>query len=115
MKVVYVAAPYRAPTPWGVEINIHRAKRAALEVWHAGAVALCPHANTAHFDGEAPDEVWLAGTLELMRRCDAVYVPGPRNISAGMRAEIDEATSLGMPVFMDLLELVCWLAPDPPA
>ena len=85
MKVVYVAAPYRAATTWAVEMNIHRAKRAALEVWHAGA-------------------------LELMRRCDAVYVPDPRNVSAGMAAEIREAESRGMPVLNGFVEMIDWVA-----
>ena len=38
---------------------------------------LIPLANTANFFGTLSDEFWYDGTLELMRRCDAVMlVPG---------------------------------------
>lgn len=43
----------------------------------AGCFALCPHTNTRHFDKELPDEVFLAGTLEMLRRSDAILlIPG---------------------------------------
>jgi hypothetical protein len=41
----------------------------------------------------------LAGTLELMRRCDAVILVHNWRDSAGSRAEVDEAKRLGIPVF----------------
>lgn len=75
--VIYIAGPYRAPTPWQVEQNIRAAEALALEVWRAGLTPLCPHTMTRHMDGAITDEAALAGTLELMRRCDAVLlVPG---------------------------------------
>lgn len=98
-KLVYIAGPYRAPTLWGVKRNIRAAMDAAVLVWRAGLWALCPHANTARMEGVTTDESFLAGTLEMMRRCDAVLlVPGWRN-SAGARAEVEEAGRLQIPVF----------------
>jgi hypothetical protein len=50
-------------------------------------------------DGVATDEVFLEGTMELLRRCDAVVlVPNWRD-SAGAQAEVAEAERLGLPVF----------------
>ena len=99
MKVIYIAGKYRGPTAWAIEQNIRAAEDVAARVWAMGHVALCPHANSRHMDGVASDEVFLAGTLELMRRCDAVVlVPNWRD-SAGARAEVDEADRLGLPVF----------------
>lgn len=49
------------------------------------------------------DRFWLEGTLELLRRCDAVLlVPGWEK-SSGTRAEIEEAERLGIPV----AEFIC--------
>jgi nucleoside 2-deoxyribosyltransferase len=97
-KVIYIAGKYRGPTPWAVEQNIRAAEEVAARVWAMGMVALCPHANSRHMEGVASDEHFLAGTLELMRRCDAVVlVPNWRD-SAGARAEVAEAIRLGLPV-----------------
>jgi len=99
VKVIYIAGKYRGPTPWAVEQNIRAAAEVAARVWEMGHVALCPHTNSAHMEGVASDEAFLAGTLELMRRCDAVVlVPNWRG-SAGARAEVEEADRLGLPVF----------------
>jgi nucleoside 2-deoxyribosyltransferase len=100
MKLVYIAGPYRAPTTWGVDQNIHRAREIGAIVAGLGAYPIIPHSNTAHMDGAADDVLWLAGTLELMRRCDAVVVAPRWERSTGTRAEIDEAMRLEIPVFM---------------
>lgn len=99
MKVVYIAGKYRGPNAWAVEQNIRAAEEVAARVWAMGLVALCPHANSRHMEGVASDEHFLAGTLELMRRCDAVVLVPGWGSSAGTRAEIEEAKRLGIPVF----------------
>jgi nucleoside 2-deoxyribosyltransferase len=99
LKVIYIAGKYRGPNPWAVEQNIRAAEEVAARVWAMGMVALCPHANSRHMEGVASDEHFLAGTLELLRRCDAVVVcPGWRD-SRGTMAEVAEAHRLGIPVF----------------
>ena len=98
MKLVYIAGPYRAPTPWGVEQNIQAAVLAAAQVWAAGLAAVCPHANSAHMEGVTTDENFLAGTLEMLRRCDAILVIEGWKNSEGARGEVDEAVRLGLPV-----------------
>lgn len=101
MKVIYVAGPYRAETAWLVEQNIRRAEEAALVLWGMGFAVICPHTNTRFFNGECTDTIWLAGGLELLRRCDAVYVLPNSENSKGTQAEIVEAERLGIPVFTD--------------
>jgi hypothetical protein len=97
VKVVYIAGPFRAPTAWGIAENVRAAERFGLEVARLGAMPLIPHANTAHFHGEGDDQVWIEGTLELMRRCDAaVFIPGwPR--SKGSQGEWDECSLRRIP------------------
>lgn len=101
MKVIYIAGPFRAPTAWGIAENVRRAERAALEVAKLGAMPLCPHANTAHFQGECTDQFWLDGTMELLRRCDAVLTVEGWLASSWARAEVEEALRLGKPVFTE--------------
>lgn len=98
MKVIYIAGKYRGPNAWAIEQNIRAAEEVAARVWAAGHVALCPHANSRHMDGVASDDHFLAGTLELMRRCDAVVLVPNWKDSAGARAEVAEADRLGIEV-----------------
>lgn len=99
MKVIYIAGKYRGPNAWAVEQNIRAAEEVAAKVWAMGHVAMCSHANARHMlEGVCSEEHALAGTLELLRRCDAVVlVPNWRD-SAGARAEVAEAKRLGIPV-----------------
>jgi len=109
MRIVYVAAPYRAPTTWERECNIQSARRVGAEVAKLGGFPLIPHSNSAHMDGLCDDAFWLSGTLELLRRSDAVVL-GPRwEQSSGARAEKNEAERLGIPVFDNLPDLEWWL------
>lgn len=109
MKVVYIAGPFRGANYWEQENNIRRAEKLAHDVWLLGAAALCPHTNTRFFQGSAPDDVWLEGDLELMRRCDAVILTDLWWRSLGATAEANEANRRGIPVFERLEDLESWL------
>lgn len=120
MRVVYVAGPFRSASSYcpgqqdsfGIHLNITRAMELALEVWRSGAVALCPHGNTAPFQGSAPDDVWLEGDLELLRRCDAVLMTPDWQRSSGAREEEKFARAHGVPVFYELAPLQAWLTEE---
>lgn len=107
MKVIYVAGPYRADTERGVLENIRNAEAVAIEVWQAGYVALTPHLNTRLFGGLCPDETWLKGALELLRRCDAMVLVSGWETSGGTLAEIKEANNLNIPIFNNVAEIKC--------
>ncbi len=113
MKLVYVAGPYRAPTIREIEHNIAKAEDAGVTIVTLGAYPVIPHANTrACFQGTATDGFFLEGTMELMRRCDAVLVIGD---SPGTRAEVREAEKLKIPVFEKRTDLLKWLSAPLPA
>lgn len=98
--VIYIAGAFRSPTGdhWEIHRNVHRAEVVSWYVWQSGHVALCPHLNTRHFQNSLRDQVWIDGTMEMLRRCDAVLAaPGWEN-SKGTKAEISEAKSLDRPV-----------------
>ena len=110
MKLIYIAGPYRAASEWKLVQNIRRAEALALEVWHLGHACICPHKNTALFGGAAPDELWLEGDLEILRRCDAVLCTDDWQRSVGACGEVGLARSLEIPVFESLDSLKTWLA-----
>ncbi len=96
--VIYIAGPYRGASAWRIYRNTHRAECVANLVWEAGHYALCPHANTAHASEHVTDAQYIDGTMELMRRCDAVLVLPNSDKSEGTRGEIQEAINIGIPV-----------------
>lgn len=89
MKVIYIAGVYRDDRgEWFIVQNIRKAEAEALFVWQIGGIALCPHKNTALFGGSCDDDIWLAGDLELLKRCDAIYLIRDWEKSSGARAEM---------------------------
>lgn len=109
MKVVYIAGPFRAPTPWAVEQNIRRAETLMFGVMRLGAAALCPHTNTRFFDKEFPDHWVLESTSELLRRCDAVLLTDDWMKSTGAITEVEVAREAKIPVFASIHDLHSWL------
>lgn len=113
--VVYIAGPYRAkpivgqtqPNQWQQQQNIRRAEELSWRCWASGRlVPVCPHLNTLHFQGSLPDDVWLTGDLEILKRCDAVLlVPGWAR-SEGTKSEIAFARKHNIPVFGCLEDLL---------
>jgi hypothetical protein len=99
MKVIYIAGRFRGKTAWDVEQNIRRAEDVAFNVACLGAMPLCPHTNTRFFDGTLTAEFWLSGTMELMKRCDAVFLVSGYEDSEGSKEEVVKALELNMPVF----------------
>jgi hypothetical protein len=94
--LVYIAGPYRNVNPWIVEQNIRAAEEVGMRVAQLGAYPIIPHSNTRGYFGspDISDDLWLGGTLQAMRRCDAaLFLPTWIN-SSGARAEHEEAERL---------------------
>ena len=96
MKLVYIASPYAGD----VQANTEAAKgycRAALE---EGVVPIAPHLLYPQFledSDPAERNLGLRAGLELLARCDELWVCGPE-ISPGMSREIQFAQGLGIPI-----------------
>lgn len=110
MKLIYVAGPYRGPGDWAVKQNIQDAEKFARELWRRGFAVICPHANSAFMGGsEIPDDVFLKGDLEILRRCDAIFmIPGWER-SAGARAEYQFSLDNNIPIFFGVPAAAEWL------
>jgi len=100
MKIVYLAGPYRADTAAEVERNIQNARRYHMALTEAGIFSFCPHVHMAHYDGLQEEQWFLDGTMEMMRRCDAlVFIRGAMMKSSGSIREMHEAGKLKIPIY----------------
>lgn len=109
MKLIYIIGPYSAPTPWQVEQNVRWAEELAMSVARSGAMPVCPHTNTRFFHGTLDEEFWYAGTMEMLRRCDAVIEVTLHRRSKGVLAELAFADECDLPIFSNTSELRQWL------
>lgn len=95
-RLIYVCSPVKG----NIEHNIAMAKEYCKSVIVAGHIPLAPHIA---FEGVLNDnipserETALALGLELLKRCDQLWIFGDV-ISSGMAAEIKLAKSLGIEV-----------------
>lgn len=105
-KVIYIAGPYRGSTPEKIQQNIHSARTVAAKAAGHGLYVVIPHNMSSGIEMVAPEAYWLAATMELMRRCDAVLLCPGWVESKGTMAEIDEAHRLGIPVYETLADLL---------
>lgn len=109
MKLIYVAGPYTAEDAYGVELNTQVAEIRARAVIKAGGMPVVPHAMTRNINQEADNDFWLAGTMALMERCDAVMLCHGWQESKGTLAEIARAKELGLIVFDSNEVLADWI------
>jgi len=91
MKLVYLAGAYRSSTIHGTVENIRRAEAVAIELWKRGYAVICPHMNSALLDGVVDDSVFLAGGIEMLKRCDILVMMDGWEDSKGSNAELEEA------------------------
>ena len=107
MRIIYVAGKYRDEHPYKIQENIDKAKEVAKEVWaYPHFAAICPHMNSAHFEGINSEQHFIDATLEMMLRCDAVLLVPGWETSEGTIGEIKRAKELDMPVFETLQGLI---------
>ena len=101
MKVIYVAGKYRANSPNDMFNNIMHARDAARILWLKGWAVICPHANSIFMDGCHTDKMFLKGDLEIIRRCDAIYMLNNYEASHGALVELELAQELGLEIFYE--------------
>ncbi len=87
MQIVFICGPYRARTVFGRLLNIYRARKEAIRFWKMGFAVICPHSNSALFDGKCRDEIFLEGCLEMVRRSDIIALMPGWSVSSGAQEE----------------------------
>jgi len=106
-KLCYIAGKYRGETNDIIKENIMTAQQYQLLLTRAYPefFYLCPHTNTEFLDGAQDDQYFLDGTMEMLRRCDAIYMlPGWKG-SEGSNKELAEANRLGIENVTERLEV----------
>jgi len=110
MTTVYIAGPLSG-SECQYMANVGHMLRVWRELMEMGFACVCPCADLlAGFMRPTPLDVmaYKRQSMELMRRCDVVYISLPtfnQRISWGVQAEIDEAKRLGIPVTYSIGEL----------
>jgi len=103
IKLVYIAGPYRGDgTPDCIHENIQVARIIAKKYWQAGYAVICPHMNSAYMDGVCPDETFLEGAIEILKRCDGIVMMPNWQQSAGSRDELNMAIKLGLEIIYEV-------------
>lgn len=88
-KLLYIAGPYSG----NVEQNIKNAEIVSIGLIKAGFHVLTPHKNTSGYEqyenGDAINyQTWIDLDLDLLSRCDAIYVMSNSENSMGVKKEI---------------------------
>lgn len=96
-EIVFVSGKYRG----NIEANIDHAEMVAKLLWEQDFIVICPHLNTARFDGICSDDTWLQGYLEILRRCDSIFMLRGWQDSEGANAELKLAKELGKRVYWE--------------
>ncbi len=99
IPLVYIAGPFRGQTPYEVHANVCAAEALGLAVARLGGYPIIPHTMTQHFDKLLTDQFWLEGTMELLRRCDALVARPNWRQSTGATAEVEYMLQAPRPVF----------------
>lgn len=97
-KLIYVAGPLRGNLikKWW---NIYKAKRIAELFWRHGIAVYSPHLNSGWLNTPETDEFVLPANIDIMGRCDALYIMKNWRKSKGTKLEIRAAIGYKMPIF----------------
>jgi len=98
MELIYVAGKYRGKSVYEITENIELARKHSASLWKQGFAVICPHMNTSLFDGLMPDETFLEGTMEMLKRCDTIYMLPNWEQSKGALIELEYAIEHGLKV-----------------
>lgn len=102
--VIYLASAIRPKGNQTLRSNINKAKYVALKLWEKGYTVICPAANTdlpseeAHKLNLSADE-WLNRDLEILKRCDAIFIVPDWELSEGVKGEILFARNNSIPIY----------------
>ena len=113
-KIIYVSGKYSGKTRQIIHKNIMVARTASIQIWSKGAIALCPHLNTYHFDSacKVTYDEYLEGDLQLLDSCDAIYMlPNWKN-SKGAVIEHNEAKIRKIPILYSMEEVEKFIKKD---
>jgi hypothetical protein len=106
MNLIYIAGKYTADSHEAIQKNIDQAESLAVKCWAKGWAVICPHTNTAHLDihedlTHIDYDTWIEGTLEMLKRCDAIIMCENWRTSKGAMGEFEYAKKNNIPIFFE--------------
>ena len=101
MKVLYIAGKYRGKSENEVFENIVHARSIAVKLWNEGWAVICPHTNTFFMGSKLGDKMFLDGDLEIVKRCDAIYMLKGWEQSQGAKRELEVAIESGLELYYE--------------
>jgi hypothetical protein len=104
IPLIYIAGPFAAPTNYDLQRNVMEAERAGLRVACNGGLPIIPHTMNRNFFGQLTEAFWRAGMIELLRRCDGLYMLPTWENSEGAKAERLCAIEYELPVYYERLD-----------
>ena len=114
-KVIFLSGPYSefnddSDRKHTVGENIDIARKYAIVLWEMGFTVYCPHLNTAHFEKDCECEYgdYIDGNLEILSRCDAIFMLPFWSHSRGAQIELNHTDRRGMRIFHNLSEIEEW-------
>jgi len=110
MKVVYVAGPYTGKDKIERNINIEVARKYGLRLWELGFAVITPHLNTMQMDDyiDVPPEIFYAGDLAILKKCDAIFMVDTWKDSVGAKREHEFAKENNIPIFYKINDIMEW-------
>ena len=100
-KMLYVAGKYSGD----IKKNISNAEEISINLIRNGFHVLTPHKNTSGYEKYEGDgisyETWICMDLDLLSRCDAIYVMKNSSNSKGVQQEIEFATENAIPIIYE--------------
>lgn len=99
-KLLYVAGPYSGDTIG----NTARAEEVSIGLISKGFHVFTPHKNTSGYEQYEDEygigyETWITMGLDMLSRCDAMYVMNGSERSVGVQKELMFARAKWMPIF----------------
>ena len=109
MKLIYVAGKYSGSNYSEIENNIRRAEKASMKLWARGWAVITPHLNTAHFEqyekvgsvNYITYNMMINGTMEMLKRCDAIFMLNDWAQSEGSIGEHQFAINNGYDIYYE--------------
>ena len=101
MKIVYIAGRFRGTNSWEIHNNVLKAEKAVVDLISKGYAPIAPHLITANLQGLFPDQVYLDICLELLSKCDSIYLLKGWKDSKGSVAEWNYALDNDMEIMFE--------------
>ncbi len=100
-KLLYIAGAYSGNT---IE-NIKKAEEVSINLISNGFHVVTPHKNTSGYEKYENEKItyktWIDMDLDILSRCDAIYVMQNSHNSNGVKKEIECAKKLNMPIIYE--------------